>query len=184
MLLGLIAVLSPREAGAQIGVFGGYSRDSFDGYIGDEFRLADRTHGFHTGVFLDFEIGRLGIRPGVSYHQLGGAVIPDDEEAAPIDIEIIELPLDIRLSTPFPVVTPYLVAGAAIMFPSSARPAIDATLAGTAWRIDFGLGFEWDVGFRIWPEIRYGRSVGGLIGFDPSGDSNFDTLTARLAISF
>jgi hypothetical protein len=184
MLLGLITLVSPREASGQIGLLGGYSRDSFDGYVGDEFRLADRTHGFHTGIFLTFDIGRIGIRPGVAYHQLGGAVIPDDEDAIPVDIEIIELPLDVRLSAPFPVVTPYLVGGATFMFPSSARPAIDDALVGRMWRVDFGVGFEWDIGFRIWPEIRYGRSVGGIVAFDPSEDSGFDTLTARVAISF
>jgi len=184
LLLGLLAACAPPATSAQIGVLGGYSRDSFEGYVGDGFRLADRTNGFHTGIFLTFDIGRLGIRPGVAYHQLGGAVIPDDEEAVPIDIEIIELPLDFRLSVPFPVITPYVVGGPTLMFPSSARPAIDVLLARTAWRVDLGVGFEWNIGFRIWPEIRYGRSLGGIIGFDPAGDSNFDTLTARVAISF
>lgn len=183
MLLGVLALI-PSPASCQIGVFGGYSRDSFDGYVGDEFRLADRTHGFHTGIFLSFDVGRLGVRPGIAYHQLGGAVLPTGEESVPVDVELIELQLDARLAAPLPLLEPYVVGGAMLMFPSSARSAIDARLAGSVWRIDVGMGFEWDVGFRILPEIRYGKSLGGLVAFDPSGTSSFDTFTARLSISF
>lgn len=184
ILLGVLSALIPVPAWCQIGIFGGYARDSFDGYVGEEFRLADRTDGFHTGIFLSFDIGRLGIRPGIAYHQLGGAVIPAGDEPVPVDVELIELQLDGRLSAPLPLLKPYIVGGAMLMFPSSARSTIDARLAGSVWRMDVGVGFEWDVGFRILPEIRYGRSIGGLVAYDPSGASSFDTFTARLSISF
>jgi len=184
MLMGIVSAALPATASAQIGIFGGYSRDSFDGYVGEEFRLADRAEGFHSGIFLSFDIGRLGIRPGVSYHQLGGAVLLAGEDATPVDVELIELALDTRLFAPLPVLRPYVVGGAMLLFPSSARPAVDARLAGSTWRIDFGVGFEWNVGFRIFPEIRYGRSLGGLLAYDPQGSSSFDTFTARLAVSF
>jgi len=184
MLLGVLPALVPAPASGQIGIFGGYSRDTFDRYVGDDFRLADRANGFHTGIFLSFDVGRLGVRPGIAYHQLGGAVLPTGEESVPVDVELIELQFDARLSAPLPVLKPYVVGGGMLMFPSSARSAIDARLAGSVWRIDIGVGFEWNVGFRILPEIRYGRSLGGLVAFDPSGASGFDTFTARLSISF
>jgi len=178
----------PMAARAQIGVMGGYSRDSVGEFdTGAGFSLADRSDGFHTGIFLDISLGRFAVRPGIVYRRLQKAAF-SGEERTPADIEIVEFPLDLRLSAPLPVVTPYLLAGPVLMFPSSARLAIDEGLAPRLVRLDIGAGLEWDIGFRLWPEIRYGTGLGGLAGSGAEAaageSSSIETLMIRIGVSF
>lgn len=188
LLLGAACLWGPGAARAQIGVTGGYGRDSLGELdAGAGFSLADRADGFHTGIFLDIGLGRLAVRPGIVYRRLQNAAF-SGVERIPADIEIVEFPLDLRLSAPLPVATPYLLAGPVLMFPSSARPSIDQALVGQRVRLDVGVGLEWDVGFRLWPEIRFGTGLGGLAGSDAeaaAGDSSsLETLMIRLGVSF
>lgn len=187
LLLGTAGAALPDAVDAQIGVMGGYSRDSLGELdAGEGFALADRADGFHTGIFLDIGLGRFAIRPGIVYRRLQDAAFSGPERT-PADIEIVEFPLDLRLGVPLPVATPYLLAGPVLMFPSSARSSIDQALADRV-RLEIGVGLEWDVGFRLWPEIRYGKGLGGLAGSDAevaSGESSsLETLTIRLGVSF
>jgi len=187
-LVALAALATPRPADAQIGVMAGYSRDSLGELMaGPGFQLADQADGFHTGIFLDVGIGRFAVRPGIVYRRLQHAAFSGVERTA-VDIEIVEFPLDVRVSAPLPVAKPYVLAGAALMFPSSARNAIDQGLPGTRVRLDLGVGLEWNIGFRLWPEIRYGRGLGGLAGSEAEAaageSSSLDTFMVRLGVSF
>jgi hypothetical protein len=179
----LMMAAFPALAAAQIGIMGGYNVDTFDGFSDDRFELVDDTSGFNTGIFLDFEFGRIGLRPAIVYHRLTDAVI-EDPESGPADIEIIEIPLHVRLSAPLPVATPYVLVGPTLMFPSSARPLVGDALAGTRVRWGIGLGVEWDLGFRLWPEIRYGRSIGGLVEGDTAKASQLSTFMVTIGVSF
>jgi len=169
----------------QIGVIGGYSRDSFaaGSRSGSAIALVDETDGVNAGIFLAFDLGPVDVRPAIVFRDLPGAVLLG-ENRTPIDVEIIEIPLDLIIKAPFHGPTPYLVAGPALMFPSSARPQVDDALAGTRIRFDVGIGLEWDLGFRIWPEVRYGQSVGGILVGDTTGDSNLNTWLLQLGVSF
>ena len=173
----------PAAAAAQIGITGGYNSDSFRGFQNEAFRIADQTNGFNTGIFLDFEIGNVGIRPALVYRQLQNAVIEDPETPA-TSLEFVEVPLDVRLKARLPVISPYVLAGPSVLFPSSARPNVDQALAGARMTFGFGVGAEWDLGFRLWPEIRYATSVGGIVKDDPANASRARTFIARLGISF
>lgn len=181
-LLFLFSAL-PAAASAQIGITGGYNSDSFGGFQSEAFRLADRASGFNTGIFLDFEIGNVGIRPALMYRQLQDAVI-EDPESPPTSLEFVEVPLDLRLKARLPIISPYVLAGPSVLFPSSARPGVDQALAGARVTIGVGVGAEWDLGFRLWPEIRYSTSVGGIVKNDPTSSSRASTFIARLGISF
>lgn len=188
LLLAAAALGAPDPARAQIGVMGGYSRDSLGGLdAGPDFSLAEESDGFHTGIFLDIGLGRFAVRPGIVYRRLLDAAFSGAEQAA-LDVEIVEFPLDLRLSAPLPVATPYLLAGPSLMFPSSARAPVDEALAGTRLRIDVGVGLVWDVGFRLWPEIRYGWGLGGLAGSAAESaagsSSSLETLMVRIGVSF
>ena len=174
---------APAPVTGQLGVLGGFSRDSFGESSGSEITLADRTDGFHTGIFIAFDMGPLGVRPAIVFRELPGAVLPGGDQPA-VDVEIIEIPLDIRIKAPLSGLTPYLLAGPVVMFPSSARDRVDDALVGSRVRFDFGIGLEWDLGFRIWPEIRYGRSVGSLLAGDTTDDSDMETFMVRLGVSF
>jgi hypothetical protein len=184
-ILALLIAFSaiPAVAVAQIGITGGFNRDSFSGFESTTFRLADQANGFNTGIFLDFEIGNVGIRPALIYRQLQDAVM-EDPESAPTSLEFVEVPLDIRLKARLPIISPYVLAGPSVLFPSSARPGVDQALAGARLSFGFGIGAEWDIGFRIWPEIRYSTSVGGIVKNDPSDKSRVNTFIARLGITF
>lgn len=172
----------PGGAAGQIGVLGGFNRES----LGDlpppseTLEFVEDVDGFHAGILLDLRIGRIGFRPAIIYRHLAEAAFVGEERNS-ADIQIVEFPLDIRVSAPTPVLQPYLVAGAVAMFPSSAREAVDLALVGSQVRLDVGVGLEWSVGFRLWPELRLGRGLGSLL---TSGGGSFETFTVRLGVGF
>ena len=171
------------EAHSQIGIMGGYNRDSFGTFANQTFRLADKVDGFNTGIFLDFELGRFGVRPAIIYRQLQNAVI-DIEEELESDLEVVEVPVDLRVTAPLPVVTPYIFGGPSLLFPSSSDAAVDVSLAGARLALAIGVGAEIDLGFRLWPEIRFATSLGGLIENDQVDASRLETFVARVGVSF
>jgi len=178
----------PAPATAQIGVLGGYSRDSLGDFTaGEGFGLAGDADAFHAGIFLDFGFGRFALRPAIVYRRLPNAGF-SGVDRTPTDIEIVEFPLDLRLSAPLPVLKPYLLAGPVLMFPSSPRTSVDQGLPGARFRLDIGIGLEWHVGLRLWPEIRYGTGLGGLANPEAEAEagqsSSFDTFMIRLGVSF
>lgn len=180
----LIALAAcPAVAAAQIGVTGGYNHDSFSGFSDERFALSSDISGFNTGIFFDFAIGRIALRPAIVYRRLPGAVEADEESAAS-DLEIVEIPLELRISAPLPLAKPYLVFGPTVMFPTSTIPAVDEALAGARLLLAIGFGVEWDLGFRLWPEISYGTSLGGLVENDETGGSKLQRVVVRLGISF
>lgn len=170
-------------AHAQIGVLGGFNRDSFGDFSGETYELVDEIDGFHTGIFLDFSLGLFGIRPSIVYHRLTKAVI-GEEDAPQGDIEIVEFPLEGRVAAPFGSLRPYLITGPTLMFPSSPITPVDEALAGALIRWSVGIGVEWDVGFRVWPEMRVGSTIGGLVEDDDEGGSRLTTFMMRIGLSF
>ncbi|MDX1389145.1 MAG: hypothetical protein R3344_08140 [Acidobacteriota bacterium] len=178
-----IVIIPASGAHAQIGVRGGFNRDSFGEFSDEEYELVDEVDGFHTGIFLDFSFGLFGVRPSIVYHRLTKAVI-GDEDAPQGDIEIVEFPIEGRVAASFGNLRPYLIAGPTVMFPSSPITPVDDALAGTVVQLSVGIGVEWDVGFRVWPEMRIGSSIGGLVEDDPEGDSRLTTFMMRIGLSF
>ena len=176
--------LGATRTHAQIGVLGGYNRDTFHGFSDERFELVDdKVDGFHTGIFLDFSFGLFGVRPSVVYHRLTKAVLGEGE-SPPSDIEIIEFPVEGRVTATFSTVRPYVIAGPTVMFPSSPAVEVDEALAGARVRWNVGLGVEWDVGFRVWPEVRIGSTIGGLVEDDETDGSRLTTFMARIGLSF
>lgn len=191
----LVLILGASGAGeAQIGIVGGYNRDMFHGLdVAEGFSLEEDPNGFHLGIFLNVNVGALGIRPAVIYHRIVDVDVRSQTDALDFDLEIVEVPLDFRLRLPVPVVRPYLLAGPVFMFPSSPDEAIDALLETGPSRIDVGLGFEWSFGFRLWPEVRYGFGITRFMQtdfplsdppFSAEGDPRLDGLMVRVGISF
>ena len=164
-------------------MIGGYSRDSFGSGSAGDFALVDETDGVNAGIFLAVDLGRVDLRPAIVFRDLPGAVLLG-ESRSPVDVEVVEIPLDLVIKAPIDGPTPYLVAGPVVMFPSSARTQVDEALAGTRVRFDVGIGFEWNLGFRIWPEVRYGESASGLLVRDATGDTKVSTWVFRLGVSF
>ncbi len=195
ILLGLgLAIATPRAMTAQIGVVAGYNRDLIEKFLpADGFDLTDSSNGFHVGVFFNFNLGLIGIRPAVIYHQVPNLVATAGTETTSFDIELVEVPLDLRLKIPVPVLRPYLLAAPVFTFPSSSVSGVNNQLGPRPVRVEFGAGFELDVGLRLWPEIRYGFGLQALMDSGiPVGDQTLvgegnprlNTFTLRLGVSF
>jgi hypothetical protein len=195
ILLGLgLAIATPQAINAQIGVVAGYNRDRIENFLpADDFNLTDSTNGFHLGVFFNVNLGLIGIRPAVIYHQVPNLIATAGTKATPFDIELVEVPLDLRLRIPVPVLRPYFLAAPVFTFPSSSVSGVNDQLEPRPIRVEFGAGFELDLGLRLWPEIRYGFGLQALMNSSiPAGDQTLvgegnprlNTLTFRLGVSF
>jgi len=175
LAIGLHAGIT-QEAHAQFGVAAGLNfenpgdvniADGVEGTFGN-------STGFHVGVFYDFAVGPLAIRPGVfyrdagniDYSQEGGADVdlPND-----FDLSLIEVPIDLRFRMATPVVKPYLLAGPVFSFPSSDDDVFDESLESIYVSGSIGAGLEVAVpvvGIRLFPEIRYAFGLNSFIKDD------------------
>lgn len=193
-MVALVLIGTPRHVEAQIGILGGYNRDTFEGLdVADGFSLEEDPNGFHLGIFLNVNLGLLGVRPAVIYHRIVDVDVRSPVDGLDFDLEIVEVPLDFRLRLPVPLVRPYLLAGPVFMFPSSPDESIDSLLETGPSRLDVGVGFEWSFGFRLWPEVRYGFGITRfmqtdfpLLGsaFSAEGDARLNSFMARVGVSF
>ncbi|MXX69058.1 MAG: PorT family protein [Gemmatimonadales bacterium] len=193
LALGLACAL-PAGAEAQIGILAGYNRDTLAEFLPENgFDLTELTDGYHVGVFLNFNLATFSLRPAVIYHRMPELVAMAGEERVRFDIDLVEIPLDFRIRLPLPAVQPYVLGGPVLTFPSSTFSGVDDLLTARPVRAEFGVGVELDLGFRLWPEVRYGFGLGSLMGSDVAvgsrvlqgeGEPRHDSLTLRLGISF
>ncbi len=193
LAVGLL-LATPIAATAQIGVVGGYNRDSIEEFVpADGFDFTDRTDGFHIGIFFNVNLGLLGVRPAIIYHRVSDLTATVGTDRTQFDIELVEIPLDLRLRLPIPVFRPYLLAGPVFSFPSTAATGVNRLLNSRPIRVEFGAGLELNLGFKLWPEIRYGRGLDPLMASEiPLGEATLlgqgqprlDTITFRLGVSF
>jgi hypothetical protein len=190
----LAAVVLCAPAYGQVGIAGGVnSNDLSDIEISGGTVDISSTNGWHLGIFLNWNIAVLGFRPGVFFHRVSDFSIEKDDSSARFDLDIVEIPLDVRVRFPSPIVSPYLVAGPVVTFPSSGNESIDASLASTPWRLDVGIGFEINLGLRLWPEARAGFGLSDFfeseidLGDDvlaPFNQVKARTFLFRLGVSF
>ena len=193
LALGFACAL-PAHAEAQIGILAGYNRDTLAEFLPENgFDLTELTDGYHVGVFLNFNLATFSIRPAIIYHRMPDLVAMAGEERVRFDIDLLEIPLDFRIRLPLPAVQPYVLGGPVLTFPSSTFSGVDDLLTARPVRAEFGVGVELDLGFRLWPEVRYGFGLGSLMESDVAvgsgvlrgdGEPRHDTLTLRLGISF
>ncbi len=189
-----LAIGSPARVDGQIGVMAGYNLDMLEAFRPAEgFDLTERADGFHIGIFFNVNLGPIGIRPAVIYHQVPSLVAEAGEEQTEFDVELVEIPIDLRVRIPLPLLRPYLLAGPVFSFPSTSLVSVDPLLESTPVRAEVGAGLELRLGFRLWPEVRFGRGLGRFMRADipigetvlaGDGDPRLDTLTVRIGISF
>ena len=189
-----LACVLPSATEAQVGILAGYNRDSLEEFLPENgFDLTDITDGYHVGVFLNFNLATFSIRPALIYHRIPELAAMAGEERVQFDVDLLEIPLDFRLRLPLPAVQPYVLAGPVLTFPSSTFSGVDDLLMARPVRAEFGAGLELDLGFKLWPEVRYGFGISSLMGSDVpigsgvlrgDGEPRHDTLTFRLGISF
>ncbi|WP_425154909.1 outer membrane beta-barrel protein [Candidatus Palauibacter sp.] len=193
-LLLSLACAVPSSADAQIGVLAGYNRDALEEFVpANGFDFTDLNNGFHIGIFLNLNLATFALRPALVYHRVPGLVARGGEDRLQFDLDLLEIPVDVRIRFPFPAVSPYLLAGPVFIFPSSTVEGVDDLLTARPIRAEFGAGLELDLGLRLWPEVRYGFGINSLMGSEVpvgstvlrgDGKPRLDTLTLRLGISF
>lgn len=171
----LTAILCAPTVG-QVGITAGLnSNDLSDIELSSGDIEMESTSGWHLGIFLNWNVAVLGLRTGVFFHRVNDFLIETDASSAQFDLDIVEIPLDVRVRFPVPVLSPYLVAGPVLTLPSSGNESIDASLATIPWRLDVGFGFEIDLGLRLWPEARAGFGLSDF--FESEIDLGDEVLT-------
>lgn len=155
----------------------------------------DQASGYHIGAFYNFNLGPLGLRPGIFYRDLGdvsvGGALTGD-----FDLQLIEIPIDVRYRIPTPVFSPYILAGPVFSFPSSGEDDADDSLEDFLLTGNLGFGIEFTVpglGWKLFPEFRYAFGLSDLIKdefsvagrvFVADDAATLNTYMLRLGIGF
>lgn len=159
----VLLAVRPDFAQAQFGVAVGLNFDSIgDVDRGDTRATFDNATGYHVGVFYDLALGPVAVRPGLFLRRVQDidltAGLPGTPDRDVFSLTMIEVPVDLRYRIPFPIVTPYALAGPVFGFASTDNDRLsdafeDLTVSGS-----IGIGAEISLpGFSptLFPEIRY-----------------------------
>jgi hypothetical protein len=196
-----VAAFGAQPAAAQIGVAVGANFDRIGDIEGDTDATIENATGFHVGVFYDFALGPVGIRPGLFYMDIGEfqvegqRQVPSDFQREDFDFNLFQVPIDLRLRMSTPVVTPYVSAGPVLNFVNTDDDELKESLNEFSVAGNVGVGLE--LGFpgmpvRFYPEFRYGFGVSRIVDdfeflgaeFRAQEGENLSTFMLRLGVSF
>jgi hypothetical protein len=163
----VLAVLSAQPGQAQIGIAAGLNFERLgDIEATDRTATWDKATGYHVGIFVDLGGGIVSVRPGVYLRDFGDVKLRDESNERTFDLNLIEVPLDIRVSATSAAVRPYLLVGPVLGLPRSSNVQLDESLRTvTVWG-NAGLGLDIPVpGLRLSlsPELRFAVGVNRLI---------------------
>ncbi|MEM6337669.1 MAG: outer membrane beta-barrel protein [Bacteroidota bacterium] len=219
-------LLYASPAYAQIGFAAGLNYTALEDIdIQDARTTYENRTGFHVGAYLDLGFGPLNLRPGVYYLQSGDLFESgyvdflqtyaglNPEQATPFEDpnEVLELydeinslslqyiivPVDLRIGTATPVVSPYVFAGPEFRFrlndiEAEVQDALDLRDFNVGANV--GIGFDIGlVGYRLMPEIRYAFDISGITGdnfqvggvsFEAEEPVTTRTLMLRVGVEF
>jgi hypothetical protein len=191
LLIGLTAVAATvRPAAGQVAISGGWNSEILYDIeaTSEDVAVAD-SYGWNMGISYNWNSGIFGFRPGIYYHRIRQIEITAGDSTTSFDLDIVEIPIDIRVRLRIGTVTPYLLAAPVVTFTSTADELTDSELRDAPWKIEFGAGTEIALGVRLWPEVRFGIGMTRLFkeGLDVGGtlvNPRLNTLTVRLGVSF
>lgn len=165
-----VLAISVQPAQAQLGVAAGLNfENTSDIKIGSSSQTVDNSTGYHFGVFFDMGAGPLAIRPGVFYRKVENIKFPDFTSGGAqdaFDLSMIDVPIDLRLRVPAPLVAPYVLAGPVFSFASSDNDEFKESLRDLTMSANIGAGVELKVpmlGLRVMPEIRYNIALSSYV---------------------
>lgn len=194
MLGGLTLLTQPAHAQFGLGI--GLNFDDLESIDARNTRATfDQASGYHVGAFYNFNAGPISVRPGIYYRDLGditvkGALTGD------FDLQMIDVPIDLRYRIPTPAFSPYVFVGPVISFPSSGDDDADDSLEDYLLTGNLGFGIEFTLpglGWKLFPEFRYAFGVSNLIKDDFSvagrvfasdDEATINTYMLRLGIGF
>jgi hypothetical protein len=167
VIFALALLSSASSAHAQFGIAAGLN---FDRISDIDARDADVTFenasGFHVGAFFDLGLGPVAIRPGVFYRNIRGIEYDLTSLAVgarpSFDLNLVEVPIDIRIRTTTPIVRPYALAGPVIRFASTPDEDFEDAIENLSVAANIGAGVEIRIpmtGIRLFPELRYSFGV-------------------------
>jgi hypothetical protein len=143
--------VSPAQA--QVGLTAGLNFESADDIntsSGDA--TFENATGYHLGIVYDAGGPPLGARLGILYRKVGEYEFPDDRA----DVQRFEVPLDVKLTIPIPVLSPYVLGGPMIVFPR-VEDEFEDEFKDISYSVNVGVGADISLGSdsSLQPELRY-----------------------------
>lgn len=159
-------------ARAQFGVTAGLNFDRLsDVTFGDVDATFENKTGWHVGVWAEFSLGVVTLRPGVRYMNAGklfeGLSEVDAAAVDDFDINLVEVPILLRFSLGAAVVKPYIFAGPVLRFPAGVDKIINNELNSPTVAGELGVGLQLSLGgFSLYPEIAFTFGLSSFIQND------------------
>lgn len=194
-----LLVLRPEVAWAQLGMSVGLNFNRLsDIKVGDARATFDNSQGWHVAIWFDLPLGPVAIRPGLRYMDAGALYqgFQDDLSDQPVpegfDVSLLEIPIDVRYRMTLPFLTPYVMAGPVLRFPSRADRAIEDNLKAFSLAGSLGVGVEVNLlGLRLYPELQYTFGITafadefsvGDVAFVPDARQHLNAVMLRVGIA-
>lgn len=142
-----------------LGVAGGPNFSSFNEIGGASL---SGTTGYHAGLYADVSVPFVSLRTGVYYLKAGD--IEDTSGAERVSADFVSVPVDLRFSTPTPVVQAYALVGPEARFPiGDGETGVNTKSVNVAANVGIGVGFNPPlVGPSGFVELRYSQDVTGF----------------------
>lgn len=196
--LGYLGVLlcfggsAQAQLGASVGL--NFNRLS-DIHTGDTQATFENSQGWHIALWLDIPLGPVAVRPGLRYMDAGALYQGASDEVPGIwdnfNVSLLEIPVDLRYRLTFPLLTPYVMAGPVLRFPTGADPEIKDNLERLSLAGSLGVGVEVNLlGLRLYPELQYTFGVSrftkgfavGDVTIEPDARQHLNVVMLRLGI--
>ena len=189
----MLAFAFATSANAQgLGVSAGLNFNELgDIEAGDSDATFDNSTGWHVHLWVDLPAGPIAVRPGLRYMDAGSVLkgeglpdIPDEDQA----LSLLEIPIDLRYRFAAPIVTPYIMAGPVLRFPTSQ----DDEERFNSFSFAAGVGIGAEIGFgglQLFPELKYTFGITGVtedeytiggVTFEPENDQRLNAVMLSL----
>ncbi len=192
----LMALMSfANTAQAQLGVAAGLNFEDLSDISGDREATFDNANGYHVGVFYDLGAGPIALRVGAFFRDVGDVELTLDGVEDAFDLRMVDVPVDLRFNlTATPIISPYVMVGPVLSFPSSGNDEYDNVLADVSVSGNVGVGLAISLGsLRLYPELRYAIGVSrfmkdnfsiGSVAFEADEMQRQNSVMLRLGIGF
>lgn len=159
--LTVLLVGIPASAHAQLGISAGLNLDRLsDIELTDGRATFDNSNGWHAEVWYDIGLGNVALRPGVRYLDAGALFDGLSDDVGDVDdnfaINLVEIPLDVRIRFGTPAVRPYALLGPVFRIPFADDDGLNDDLKTFSVAGEAGFGVELPLGrWRLYPELAF-----------------------------
>ncbi|MEX0748188.1 MAG: outer membrane beta-barrel protein [Rhodothermales bacterium] len=196
----LLIFAVPRTGHSQgLGVsVGANFNDLSDINAGNREETFENASGWHVHLWLDLPLGPVALRPGIRYMDLGNlfedSSIEDRFSAFDPDqaVALLEIPIDVRIRLGLPLISPYVLAGPVLRFPTETGEENQFQLKSFSVAAGVGVGVEIGlVGFRLYPELKYTFGITrfteeefriGGVTFEADDDQRLNAIMLSLGV--